>query len=100
MTETVFCMQAHGERDSRSLCQVGACAPSCRVNADPKYTMVVVTAAVLASVKKLYMSIMKPKIDCPNRNMMRNSTTGPVNERHPKYRTAQALKLIIKLTVV
>ena len=56
-------MQAHGDRDRSTFCQVGAYSPTWRVSADPKYTMVVTTAAVRASVKKLWRSIMKPKID-------------------------------------
>ena len=55
-------MQAHGDSAIKNFYHVGAYSPTCSVKADPKYTIVVVTAAVRASVKKLCISMMKPNM--------------------------------------
>ena len=84
ITLTVCYMQEHGLSAVKNFYHVGAYSPSYKVRADPKYTIVVVTAAVRASEKKLCSSIMKPKMLYPYRNMLSHSTRGPVYMKQPK----------------
>lgn len=83
ITFIVWVIQAVGVKPMSTFYHVGAYSLTWRAKAKPKYIIVVTTAAVRASSKKDYISMIKPKIACPYNHITSQRTMPEVYLKTP-----------------